>query len=330
VSRDKSEEYGMTELKHLLTAASEDRPPGIDLLDGLSLTARRRPARRRPFAIAGLAAGVVAAGVGIALTTSAGTPQSAQAKVLAAVAQNDGKTYHVEVVTYIRGGDPRRLTGDFDPQRRAGRLTSQTGGQLIMIGDLAYQRLPASIVSSKGLPPVTAGPDGKIIVPKTPKGWKPTREPLGSNAWLKLPLNKVRWGSPSQARPFAQDPQGELKAIRSANRIVTRGPVSGPGWKGERYSFTTPSVKKWFGHQSSSGTVDVDSSGNVRKLDVTLAYPDVKDGADSHFTVTFSAYGGDVTVTEPETTNLYTQETLYYQLHGKQLPAGMNYGIALA
>lgn len=305
VSRDENEEYGMTELKQLLTAASEDRPPGVDLLDGLDLTTRRRPARRRPIAIAGLAAGVVAAGVGIALTASVGTPQSAQAKVLAAVDKNDGKTYHVEMVIQGKSGDGSRLTGDFDPQHHAGRLAS-SNDQIVMIGDQAYQRLPAILLSVKG--------------------GKPIKVPFESDAWLKVPLKLVIWGVGSEMRSFAQDPLGELQNIRSANQVQDKGPVSGSGWKGERYSFTTPSVKKWYGHQSSSGTVDVDSDGNVRVLDVTLAYPDAKGDVGLHYTVTFSSYGSNVTVTPPHTAHLYTQETLYYRLSGKHLPAGKTFG----
>jgi hypothetical protein len=327
VSRDKNEEYGMTELKHLLTAASEDRPPGIDLLDGLNLTARRRPARRRPIAIAGLAAGVVAAGVGIALTSSVGTPQSAQAKVVAAVTRNDGKTYHVEMVTQARGGDAFRMTGDFAPQHHAGRLASPNGAQIVMIENQVYQRLPATMLSSK---PLTSGKkDGKFVLLKGPKGWKPVQVSLGSDAWLKLPLNQVAWGYGTETRSFAQDPQGELQAIRSANHVQDKGPVSGSGWKGERYSFTTPSVRKWFGHESSSGTVDVDSSGNIRALDVTLAYPDAKGDASVHHTVTFSAYGSRVTVAAPHTAHLYTKETLYHLLHGKHLPADSSLNISV-
>lgn len=321
VSRDKNEEYGMTELKHLLIAAGEDRPPGIDLLDGLDLTTRRRPARRRPIAIAGLAAGVVAAGAGIALTFSVGTPQSAQAKVAAAVARNDGKTYHVKMVIQGKGGDPFPWTGDFDPQHHAGRLASSDGSQIVMIGDQAYQRLPATMESAKGLPAIIRTKKGeKPVLPKVPKGWKPVQVPLGPDAWMKLPLKQVIWTFGVETLSFAQDPQGELRAIRSANQVQDKGPINGSGWKGERYSFTTPSVKKWFGHVSSSGTVDVDSDGNVRALDVTLAYPDAKGDMSVHYTVTFSAYGSGVTVAAPHTAHLYTPDSLYYLLHGTHLP----------
>jgi hypothetical protein len=324
VSRDENEEYGMTEFKQLLTAASEDRPPGIELLDGLDLATRRRPARRRPVAIAGLAAGVVAAAVGITLTSLAGTPQSAQAKILAAVEQNDGKTYHVEMVTQATGGDAFRLTGEFDPQHHSGRLVSPDGHQIVMIGDQAYQRLPATMLSAKGLPDIIHEKDW---MPELPKGWKPVPVQLGSDAWLKLPLKQVTWGFGAKAHSFAQDPQGELREIKSANQVQDKGPISGSGWKGRRYSFTTPSVKKWFGHESSSGTVDVDSDGNVRALDVTLAYPDAKGDLKTHYRVTFSAYGNDVTVGPPHTAHLYTQEALYYLLYGKNLPAASKFNI---
>ena len=314
----------MAELKHLLTAASEDRPPGIDLLDGLDLTARPRRARRLPAVLAGLTAGAVAAGVAIALTVM-GMPQSAQAKVFGAIDRNEGKPYHVEMVTQAPGGDPFRLTGDFDPEHGTGRLASPDGGQIIMIGDTGYQRLPETMQSSKNMPPPQK--DGRPS--KTPAGWKPLMVPLGPDAWLKLPMDDVTWGFGSSTRSFAQDPQGELETIRSANRVEDEGPVEGPGWKGERYSFTTPSVKKWFGHEASRGTVDIDSHGDIRALDVTLSYPDAQFDASVHYKLTFSAYGTPITITPPQTSHLYTPQSLYQLLHGKPLPKGQTYSISI-
>ena len=326
----------MAELKHLLIAASEDRPPGIDLLDGLDLPARRGPVRRRGTLAGLMTAGAVAAGAAVALTV-VGTPQSAQATVLKAVERNEGKPYHVELVTQASpGGDPFRLAGDFNPENDTGRLESPEGGQIIMIGDTGYQKLPASMQSSKGMPkPEVKGSKGSKgsgldeVLPKVPKGWKPVMVPLGENAWLKLPMDHVVWGFGSSTRSFAQDPQGELDAIREADQVKEEGPVGGPGWKGERYSFTTPAVKKWFGRESSSGTVDIDSAGDIRALDVTLAYPDAKGGHSVNFKLTFSGHGTPVKITAPATEHLYTKQSLHKLLTGRTLPADASYGIPI-
>jgi hypothetical protein len=324
VSPDENEEYGMAELKHLLTVAGEDRPPNIDLLDGLDLAPRRRPVRRRS-ALAVLTAGAVAAGAAVALSV-VWTPQSAQATVLEAVARNEGKPYHVEMVTQASpGGDPFPLKGDFDPGSESGHLEAPEGGRIIMIGDTGYQKLPESMQSSKNMP--RPGKDGNF--PKVPKGWKPVMVPLGENAWLKLPMDHVTWGLGSSTRSFAQDPQGELKAIRKADRIKEEGPVSGPGWTGERYSFTTPAVKKWFGRESSSGTVDIDSKGDIRALDVTLSYPDAKGDHSVNRKITFSAHGTPVKLSAPDTPHLYTEQSLHKLLSGRSLPAGTAYGIPI-
>ncbi|WP_157963529.1 hypothetical protein [Actinocorallia populi] len=324
VSPDENEEYGMAELKHLLTVAGEDRPPGIDLLDGLDLPVRRRPARRRGV-LAGLTAGAVAAGAAVALTV-VWTPQSAQATVLEAVARNEGKPYHVEMVTQASpGGDPFPLTGDFDPGSDSGHLEAPDGGRIIMLGDTGYQKLPESMQSSRGM----RSPDKDGKFPKVPKGWKPVMVPLGENAWLKLPMDHVTWGFGSSTRSFAQDPQGELDAIRKADQVKEEGPAGGPGWTGERYSFTTPAVKKWFGRESSSGTVDIDSEGDVRALDVTLTYPDAKSATSVNFKIVFSAYGTPVKLSAPDTPDLYTEQSLHRLLTGRHLPAGAAYGIPI-
>src|SRR6185295_15712820 len=105
-----------------------------------------------------------------------------------------------------------------------GRLVSPDGNQIVMIGDQAYQRLPATMESTKGLPSTIRIKKGeKLVLPKPPKGWKPTQVPLGSDAWMKLPLKRVTWNF-SGTLSFAQDPQRELRAIRSANQVQEKGP----------------------------------------------------------------------------------------------------------
>ncbi|WP_426506738.1 hypothetical protein ACPPVO_52105 [Dactylosporangium sp. McL0621] len=221
------------EVRALLLRATEDRPPGLDLVAGLPAVRRRAPARALvPLVALGVAAAAIVSVLLLALPL--GEP-SAQAQVAAAVENIDQQSYRL----HGTGGDGRAFEGAFDPARRVGVITVPgEDRETRFIGDLMYVR-------EQGATTWTA-------YPRTGLDTAPVAVAL-----VKLgPL----------------DTQALLRRLRSATDVREAGSASGDGWTGKRFTFVVvdkAEAKQPEGRSETlTGAVDVDDQGRVRRLQV--------------------------------------------------------------
>jgi hypothetical protein len=267
------------EARRLLTAATQDRPPGIDLLAGFAQA--RRDRGRRTWWRVGLSAGVAAAAAvtAAALITGSAPPVTGSASpevamVTSALTRTLAQSYHLSTHDssyYIRNGqntDPSQMTctSEDDPVRQVEASACPGGFREIVVGGYLYTYVTAA-----------AGHPGKH--------------------WWRVPRP-----SPDRIRSLAlggftaSSPQQMLSEIRKADKVTVVGPVSGPGWSGTRYAFSaSPAVKVRL-----SGTLDVDQQGRARTLTLTMrtAFA-VGDSFVTTQVLTFSDFGAPVTVTPP-------------------------------
>ncbi len=274
------------EARHLLGAATEDMPPGIDLLAGFG-AARRREKARRTRRRAGVSAGLLAAAASataVVLTAGSSSPAFASAStVTTALTRTLAQSYHVSErtsYTYKGGGWHDHCTGQIDPVRKldASTCSSQPPGWLEVGGySYLYQ------ITIKGHPG---------------KHWIRLRGPFRPDPSLDT----------GGAADGNVTPQKLLSDLKRLSKVSVVGPVSGPGWTGTRYAFAYGSSKQ----VRYSGTVDVDQQGRARSLTLTawsngFSIPAAgPKGKASYFTafastqtLTFSDFGAQVIVTAP-------------------------------
>lgn len=279
-------------VRRLLTVATEDLPPGIDLLRGLKARRMARRARVRILLAAGTVS-VLAASSAIAL--SASDAPSALAQVTAAAARTAAQSYRVSATIVSRPDPPISVTGEFDPARRVGEDLYSNGYQIRYLGRYAYDHPYTG--SGAELPP------GKHWV-KFPAARFPgsrfpsdaTRE-LGNSFFL----GQV-------------DPQDLLTELRSAIRVQQAGTASGPGWTGLRYLFTATGHYVFAADsndtithltESIDGTVDVDKQGRVQRLDIVdstqwlLPHASQPESAVTEIDMSFGDFGMPVSVNAP-------------------------------
>jgi len=274
-------------VRRLLTVATEDRPPGIDLLRGVRARNHRRRARTRVALSAG-AAGIVAAAAGI--TLSAVHAPSALAQVTQAAARTAEQSYRVSSVsTEVASPGPgtRELTirGEFDRANRLGEETASDGSQVRYVGRYMYVPVSAAMREARRKahePPFPAG-----------KTWLrlPALEPIDVPA-----LELIVIGGSTNGLGLV-DPQNLLALLQNSSQVRERGPASGPGWTGTAYTFTASLTTRGPMHitLSSAGTVDVDTQGRVRQLDATQTLGQTK----RTVRVTFGDFGLAVSVSPP-------------------------------
>jgi hypothetical protein len=286
-----------TEARRLLAAAFDTIPAGADLVGGV----RRRRARHRRRAQAALAASsaaAVAAGALVAVTAT-GAP-SALAAVTGAAAKTASESYRVSMTSTRTGqlkfplnlspSGPMRVTGEFDPARQIGEETAPGHGQIRYIDGYVYSTARPGH-AQQGKPWVMArgepigGPDS------------PSRLPLGM-------LNSLASGGIGTVSP-----QDLLTLLKSVSTVRDAGPVSGPGWTGTRYSFST--TAEYGPYQTMRGTVDVDRQGRVRRLIATIVYGTAFSSATGISSttndITFSDFGLRVSVTAPPASQVYKE-----------------------
>jgi hypothetical protein len=274
------------EARRLLGAATEDMPPGIDLLAGFG-AARRREKARRTRRRAAVSAGLLAAAASataVMLTAGSSSPAFASAStVTTALTRTLAQSYHVSErtsFTYKGGGWHDHCTGQVDPVRKldASTCSSQPPGYL-EVGGYSYLYQTA-----------IAGHPGKHWV-------------QGRQAFRPDPSLDTGGAADGNVTP-----QKLLSELKRLTRVSVVGPVSGPGWTGTRYAFA-------YGRSTQvrySGTVDVDQQGRARALTLTArssgfhipaATPQGKAGYFPAFvtvqTLTFSDFGAQVIVTAP-------------------------------
>jgi hypothetical protein len=248
----------------LLMAASDDLPPGIDLLRGVR-TRRAAAKRRRTRALlpAGAAVTAGAAAVAALLATSVSDAPSALAAVTSAMTKTSAQSYWFSlssttvptaVLKYHGKALETTVSGAFDPRHRVGAEVFHTRGvvaQIRFIGGYMYTRVsPSQGVASTGKP------------------WDKTPGPplSAEHSWEDLEGYDADW-------PIS--PAILLTVLRSATTVRVVGPASGPGWTGTEYAFST-GLFHWANAQVAveeavSGTVYVDHQGRVRRLETTTS-----------------------------------------------------------
>jgi hypothetical protein len=259
-----------TEARRLLAAATEDTPPGIGLLDGFIAARRDRARRTRRAAV--LSAGIAVAAASVtAVTLTIGSAPPALATVTSALTRTLAQSYHLteqDSSYYIWNGRIHypahyTCTSEADPVRHLGASSCSNGLRDREAGGYTYLYI-TDPVDHPG------------------RHWE--RIPAASPGHL-----------PSINGFTAATPQQMLSQIKQAGKVTVTGPVSGPGWTGTRYAFTS-SPRAGI---RLSGTVDVDRQGRARALVLTIRLT----GAINVFVMTqaltFSDFGVPVTVTPP-------------------------------
>jgi hypothetical protein len=282
-------------VRALLFAATGDGPPEYDLLDTVRRGARRQRVRRRVLvpSLASLTLAAVIAVAALAASVVTGAP-SAQARVAAAAGRTATESFRVRMTSGTIGQGSKPTTevqeGFFDPARHTGRLHAR-GLELRYVGDVVYSQLPAGTTS-----------DGKRWV-AVRRSFVMVDRPLPPIAVVKVGF----W-----------DPQEALALLRSAFSVHERGRVSGDGWSGRRYAFDLRDGNQAKDNLGMTGTVDVDQSGRVRRLDVTVLVETASgQRADNFHTVMeFRDYGARQTVSAPP-----AAEITHDPVRGKPEPA---------
>jgi len=272
--------------RRLFAVASEDVPPGIDLLRGARSRNRAHVVRLRALVAAG-AAVIVAA---TALTLSAVRTPSASAQVMQAAARTAATSYRVRAVEKIlaigalRSRPWTTASGAFDPAKGVGEQTDNLGAQIRYVGGSTYVFVTGSLrggASGQGSP-----------IP----AWA---------SWERLPIPLQHGASPAglallgtfPALLGQAGPQDLLALLRSATGVRAVGPASGPGWTGSAYTFTVTTRLTGPLHSAvrSSGTVDVDQRGRVRRLAAVETFW----GTVRQVRITFGDFGLPVSVRPP-------------------------------
>ena len=265
------------EARHLLAAATEDMPPGIDLLDGF-VVARRRDRARRTRRGAVLSAGIAAAAASVtAVTLTIGSAPPALATVTSAMTRTLAQSYHLteQVSWYPIGNGRIRLpshdhytcTSEADPVRHLQASSCSNGLGYREVGGYTYTFIPD--------------------VRSDPADYH-------GRHWERIPTARLGIGSLPCIDCFTTaTPQQMLAEIKKAEKVTVAGPASGPGWTGTRYAFSRGAL---------SGTVNVDQQGRVRALALTIWFrSEVMTGV-----LTFSDFGAPVTVTPPPADQIFS------------------------
>lgn len=288
-------------VRRLLAVATEDRPPGIDLLRGVRARSHRRRARTRVALSAG-AAGIVAAATGI--TLSAVQAPSALAQVTQAAARTAEQSYRVTSVSTMVSSagpgpqEPLTIRGEFDRARKLGEETASDGSQVRYVGRYMYIPMVKAMRDAYSKANRTPIPAGKtwLRVPAPPDIDLPTLELI------------VIGGSTNSLGQV--DPQNLLALLRNSSQVSEQGPASGPGWTGTAYTFTASLTTHGPLHITlgSTGTVDVDRQGRVRQLDATQTFGQKK----RTVRVTFGDFGLAVSVSPPPAARTFVPQGITY------------------
>jgi hypothetical protein len=292
-------------VRHLFAVATEDIPPGIDLLRAVReeqsrSRGRARTTRVRVALSAGTAAGLALAAAA-AITLSAVPAPSALAQVTKAAQATAGQSYQIRSVSKIVDQDgsaadtPVTVTGEFDPARGVGEQVSSGGSRVLFAGGYMY-------LSMSGAFKDALERAGRVSVPAG-KSWVRFPAPLRPGGPLSvIDLTQIGFATPDVGQLNPQDLLGLLEA---ASQVSKTGPASGDGWTGSAYAFTA--TKKFGGsgplhlELRISGTVDVDQQGRVRQLDSD--YSIGKTERKVH--MTFGDFGLPVSVSAPPASEVF-------------------------
>jgi hypothetical protein len=274
--------------RRLFAVATEDVPPGIDLLRAVRARSRARVVRVRAVMAAG-AAGIVALVAGI--TLSAAPAPSAFAQVTHAAARTAAASYTVRSdqkivdIGGLRSKPWATAYGEFDPVHGVGEFTDNVGAQIRWVAGSTYVFLTDDLRAAYQLigPPVPAWASWERLAGIPLPAGGPATE-LGMLSIFPGFLGSV-------------DPQDLLALLQSATDVRETGPASGPGWTGTAYSFTVATTLNGPVHTPVGlrGTVDVDQQGRVRQLEGQASFA----ATVSRVEITFGDFGRPVSVSPP-------------------------------
>lgn len=268
-----------TETRRVLAAATEDMPPGIDLLAGFVARRRDRVRRTRGRVVLSGAVAVTAVAV-TAVTLTTGSAPPTVATVTSALTRTLAQSYRFgdQGGSYnIRNGRITdrahyTCTSAIDPVRYLAATSCSVGGVDREVGEYTY----LYIVDPVGHP-------GKH--------------------WERVPTAPLGLWLPAIDGYSTATPQQMLSEIEQIGKVTVVGSASGPGWTGTRYAFS--------GSQGSrrliSGTVDVDQQGRARSLVVTTRSTSEVNVFVVTQVLTFSDFGERVTVTPPPADQTFPQ-----------------------
>lgn len=268
------------EARRLLAVATEDIPPGADLLHGMLNRQAARRLRTRIVVATGTA-GALAVGALTALSVSGGP--SALAAVTAAATHTAEQSYTETMITSVKATNdpsvvqsPYKATGRFAPARGEGEENS---GRIRFLDGYQYVELAH---------PISSGPFRG-------KSWTRMRPPL-------LPRGPVRFLLKNSLALELVSPQDLLALVKEATAVRETGSASGPGWTGTAYAFSGTELS---GTGGIGGTVDVDEHGRIRQLDATITQ------RSPHVIVMtscikFGDFGVAVSVTAPPASEVFT------------------------
>ena len=265
-------------IRALLASASDDGPPPTDLLHEVHRRVRRR--RALVPSLAGLGAVGVLAVAAVAASTVTGTPPaSARERVAAAATRTAQDSYRVRLASSKSNGSHTSsgiAVGVFDSTRRTGRLRGADGGlEVRYVGDVVYRQILARHVGR--LPGVS----------RRGCAWLASRQEGPPEGISEL----AEFGGRA-----LQHPQQALEWVRSAGDVREQGRVSGDGWTGLRYAFELTD-RLW----RVTGTVDIDTDGRVRRLELTSRSTDRANGLAGtvHGVLEFRDFGVQARITAP-------------------------------
>ena len=268
-----------TEARRLLAAATEDMPPGTDLLGGFA-AARRRDRTRRTRRRVVLSAGAAVAAVAMAIVLTIGSARPALATLTNALTRTLTASYHLtEQYRNATGRTTLTCTTKADPRRHLEADFCPDGSGRREVGRYTYIRFPQMV-----------GHPGKHWERISACGGKPVTKRSAAK-----PLNPV---TGTIGGFVLATPRQMLSDIKKAATVTVVGPTSGRGWTGTRYAYRM----RLRAGMRISGTVDVDQQGRARNLILTFTGPGSSGpGLPDKWTqaLTFSDFGAPVTVTPP-------------------------------
>lgn len=292
----------MDELTLIRTFYGEPAPPSPEVIAAARQPNRLpdSPRQRTRYRVLLPMGTVAAATVGVLAFTSLTGPSSARAQALAAVHRIGAQSFRVHIDTQEDGQAHFYSAGAFDAARGIGVVRLADGnGEQRFFGDVVYQEMTGQYQDSKGrMHTFPARYRWSKLVIQPPKQ-----------------LDGLLYG-------FSKNPQRALRQLDRAKEITAAGAASGSGWRGKRYTFTTPKADG----VRATGTMDVDSAGEVRRVDITWSYAarnnPAKVAHTIHGLVTFDDFGVGVSVAEPPAAQVIPADLEHYLFTGQHLPPG--------
>lgn len=290
-----------------MSVTSQDGPsavcagPGLmqsdaALREGTSIRRRHGRLRLRIYVALGMVVALTVGVVAMLLTGWLSGPPTAFSALASALGKTAGESYSFSLTSTVTYAGQKMssdaVSGAFDPKHDLGteflaeniaQSSEHTQrAQIRFIGNYVYTQVSPDSGSGNPGKPWNSAPvppaETDVFAGGTPYGFA-TDQPLSPNALL--------------------------VAIRSTATVLDSGPASGPGYSGERYTFTSRPSSQW----SINGTAYVDKQGQVRRLITITAQ---ENGLTTLRDITFSRLGATVAVTAPPIDQVWYTNKAYW------------------